>query len=118
MSFQLRPARRRGVGANRRSPIADRFWGKIERRPGSSCWHWIGHVNPNGYGWFSEGGKPILAHRWAYQHFIGPIPDGHHIDHLCRTRDCAKPDHLEAVTQGENNRRAWVVRKLRREVSA
>jgi len=32
-----------------------------------------------------------------YEHFVGPIPDGFHIDHLCRNRACANPAHLEAV---------------------
>jgi hypothetical protein len=47
----------------------------------------------------------VLAHRWAYEHFIGPIPAGLEIDHLCRVRHCVNPAHLEPVTKSENRRR-------------
>jgi hypothetical protein len=48
-----------------------------------------------------------LAHRVSYEAAYGPIPAGLHIDHLCRVRKCVRPEHLEAVTQGENNLRAF-----------
>lgn len=102
--FTPRPAVRKGQKANRRSPIIERFWSKVE--PDGSCWGWRGHRQPNGYGQFSENQRVIYAHRWAYEHFIGPIPAGLHIDHLCNNPSCVKPDHLEPVTQAENNRRA------------
>jgi hypothetical protein len=40
----------------------------------------------------------VYVHRLAYEVFVGPIPDGLQIDHLCRQRACCNPDHLEAVT--------------------
>ena len=43
-------------------------------------------------------GRDYRAYRWAYEHFIGPIPDGFTIDHLCRVTRCVRPDHLEAVS--------------------
>ena len=48
--------------------------------------------------------KPVktYAHRVAYELFVGPIPDGLELDHLCRRRNCINPDHLEAVTHAEN----------------
>ena len=58
-----------------------------------------------GYGYVRHEGKVRLAHRVAYSLAIGPIPEGLTIDHLCRQPSCINPDHLEAVTQGENNRR-------------
>ena len=76
----------------------------------SGCWLWSGYIRPNGYVSFWPGGKKgsrnkVYAHRWSYEHHVGPIPDGLHIDHLCGTKHCVNPAHLEVVTQQENNRR-------------
>lgn len=53
------------------------------------------------YGGFGRG----YAHRWSYTYFVGPIPDGHEVDHLCRVKLCVRPSHLEPVTPEENMRR-------------
>jgi hypothetical protein len=50
------------------------------------------------------------AHRFAYLEFVGPIPDGLVLDHLCRNKKCVNPDHLEPVTNAENLRRGRVAR--------
>jgi hypothetical protein len=69
------------------------------------CWIWLGPTVHNGYGRICVNSKPSMAHRWAYEHFVGPIPQGLQIDHLCRVRACCNPDHLEPVTPLENTRR-------------
>ncbi|MEW1705993.1 HNH endonuclease signature motif containing protein [Microbacterium sp. NPDC089190] len=49
----------------------------------------------------------MLAHRKAWEQANGrPVPAGLTIDHLCFQTACVNPDHLEPVTQAENNRRA------------
>jgi hypothetical protein len=50
-------------------------------------------------------GKQVLAHRAAYEAFIGPIPDGMEVDHSCWERGCCNPDHLGLLTPLENKRR-------------
>ena len=74
------------------------------------CWLWVGGKKPQGYGVFQTGGlvarKTHNAHRWNYERFVGPIPDGFHIDHLCRVRNCVNPAHLEAVSPKVNNERS------------
>lgn len=70
------------------------------------CWLWTGHVERSGYGRFTFCMRTVWAHRFAYETWVGPIPEGMHIDHLCNVRACINPEHLEPVTQAENNRRA------------
>ena len=87
------------TGTNRRTP-EQRFIalaGSPDDRDG--CWLWTGHVGPHGYARFDG---VAWAHRWSYEHFVGPIPVGLEIDHLCRNRSCVNPDHLEPVTRREN----------------
>jgi hypothetical protein len=83
--------------------IKVRFWSKVDQ--GEDCWRWTACTS-NGYGRFSVKRQPVLAHRFAYELLVGPIPEGLELDHLCRNRWCVNPDHLEPVTHDENVRRA------------
>lgn len=79
--------------------VGDRFWAKVNK--GIFCWEWQG-AKATGYGHFRFEGRMVMAHRWAYEAMVGPIPEGLEIDHLCRNRPCVRPDHLEAVKSREN----------------
>lgn len=67
------------------------------------CWLWASRVDRGGYGHFYAGDRrTVLAHRFAYELMLGPIPDGMQLDHRCRVRHCIRPDHLEPVSMREN----------------
>ncbi len=68
----------------------------------NQCWVWVGVQDYNGYGRFFYNRKNDRAHRVSYQLYVGPIPDGMTIDHLCRNRRCVNPTHLEVVSLREN----------------
>lgn len=87
-------------------PEAERFWRRVDAS--GVCWEWTA-CRSRGYGRFARGPEhgsaTVFAHRWAYEHLVGPIPEGLVLDHRCRNTICVNPDHLEPVTIGENVRR-------------
>lgn len=68
---------------------------------GEPCVLWTAGLTQAGYGGFTEG----QAHRWAYLTFVGPVPKGLVLDHLCRDRRCVNPRHLDLVTLRVNSQR-------------
>lgn len=96
--------------------IEARFLSYVDRRGDDECWPWTGYVDGMGYGIFGAEGKLRKAHIWAYEHFVGQVPeDRPEIDHACHSNDMACPGgpchhrrcvnylhHLEPVTHREN----------------
>jgi hypothetical protein len=95
-------------GARVPKPLVQRLEAHVNRTD-DGCWIWTGSIRPNGYGQIAvdvDGRRlPRQVHRVAYELFVGPIPDGLDLDHLCRNRACFNPAHLEPVTRRENARR-------------
>lgn len=96
--------------------LAARFWPKVDLSNPRGCWTWTAAQNV-GYGVIGHGGRGrgnVLAHRFAYEALVGPIPPGMTLDHyrlnpgprmnVC-SRLCVNPAHLEPVTTGDNTRR-------------
>jgi len=71
------------------------------------CWIWERAIDKNtGYGCVTDDDREMRsAHVVYYQREHGPIPEGKHLDHLCRVKRCVRPDHLEPVTQQVNVQR-------------
>jgi len=75
-----------------------------------------------GYGVMTVNGKAVGAHLVYYRRHKGAVPKGLQLDHLCNTRLCVNPDHLEPVTFAENIRRArertpWNSHGLKRNIA-
>jgi len=101
----------------------ERFMEKVDKRGGfpaspyawdesmGECWNWTAARRgmkgtcAHEYGAFRMNQKQMYAHRAGYEIFIGPIPEGLSLDHLCRNTLCVNPSHMEPCTLRENQLR-------------
>jgi hypothetical protein len=97
----LEPNYRSGVS------LLDRLTARIEVDPESGCWLWTAGRFSNGYGRLCFERTALLAHRVAYELFVGPLQDGEHCHHSCETKACCNPWHLEPLTPGAHKREHW-----------
>jgi hypothetical protein len=71
------------------------------------CWEWQasrmkGPGTPT-YGFFGKSHGPVvLAHRYSYEMFVGPIPESMQVRHTCDNRTCVNPSHLELGSHQDN----------------
>lgn len=100
------------------APLRERLLNHCDRSGGpDACWPWTAALY-NGYGMVGLGTpsrRIVGAHRAAYEVFVGPIPAGLTLDHVCHTHDTScpggktcrhrrriNPSHLEPVANGAN----------------
>ena len=83
---------------------AVRFLEKFDRSGPDDCWEWHANKNNKGYGMLQsrEEGRKVLASRYSYGHFVGPIPNAMIIQHRCDNPGCVNPAHLEPGTMKTN----------------
>lgn len=85
----------------------------VQGRP-DECWLWKGTRTSKGYGRFRPGpvgpdGRQtpyVRAHRFSYEHYVGPISAGKIVRHSCDTPLCVNPRHLLEGTNTDNMRDA------------
>jgi len=94
----------------------EKLMNRVVKLP-NGCWAWTGCIDRDGYGQTRITGTSTTAHRAVYELSVGPIPQGHQIDHICHDprqcslgnkcqhRRCCNPSHLESVMPIENMRR-------------
>lgn len=110
-------------------PLTEELFVARTERQEDGCLLWTGRTLPSGYAIYKTGGRTVYVYRWAYEHFVGPIPEGLTIEHLCHDpficqlvqrcphRRCAEPSHLLPLTGAENSMRggsplAWKSRQI------
>lgn len=77
--------------------------------PWCGCWLWEGGVvhDPKGFGGYGRHRIPgttkrMLAHRTAYEAYVGQLPAHMHVMHTCDVPACCNPDHLRIGTHADN----------------
>ena len=68
----------------------------------SGCWEWKQRRHVKGYGLAHIGRRCVRAHRYAYEVWCGPIPEGMMVLHSCDNPPCCNPDHLRVGTAKDN----------------
>lgn len=107
--------------STRFTPKSDVPYREEDRGHDTPCWIWLrGRRGGTGYGalMLRRDGKDVnvLAHRHFYEMRNGSIPEGRVLDHLCRTRECVNPTHLEPVSPSENAARGAAAKLTYEEV--
>ena len=80
-----------------------------------TCWIFIGYTDAKGYG---RVGNPnfknlSMAHRYSYELYKEPIPEGLQLDHKCENKSCVNPEHLQPVTNLENQQLYWERKRMK-----
>lgn len=98
---------KRGAPRKRDYPEGRVAWGtpnydrvlRYVREDAAGCWVWTRSlVTGTGYAQLTINKRRHNAHKVSYEAFVAEVPEGLHLDHLCRNRACVNPWHLEPVT--------------------
>ena len=86
---------------------SERFHAKLAPPDENGCVEFTGctgNVPSGNHGQFWSGTRLMGAHRWAWEHYVAPIPDGLFVLHKCDNPPCCNTSHLFIGTQADNLR--------------
>jgi hypothetical protein len=91
------------VRVMRSTTLQEKLLDRIDMRGEDECWPWLGGTDGKGYGLINSAPNgETRAHRAAWVHFNGPIPEGKNVLHTCDNPPCCNPKHLFLGGQQEN----------------
>jgi len=90
--------------------VQERLERRVDLRE-DGCHVWTGAI-VRGYGhiWHPDYGRNVTVHRAAYEIYVGPIPCGHQIHHLCDERACVNPEHLTPLSASDHSKETMAAR--------
>lgn len=84
--------------------LRQRFEAKFVRGRMTECWPWRAASSGYfGYGRIRVRDVLVQAHRLAYELYVGPLPEGKVLLHVCDNPPCVNPTHLIPGTRSDNN---------------
>lgn len=80
-----------------------RFNQKYIVDPDTGCWNWTAALDYEGYAKIRINKKTVMAHRFSYEYFVGPLDSKLEICHNCHNRKCVNYNHMRQDTKSSNN---------------
>lgn len=97
----------KGHGARKPLAIQPHEYVVVDMGWDTPCWAYLGALDRNGYGIRGRvESTTTKPHRQSYEEFVGPIPEGITINHMCRHAACINPEHLEPLPNADNVKHA------------
>lgn len=101
--------------ARERRHVSEKLYGRIVLSKVTGCWVSSHRRNHQGYVPYGGNGGHLL-HRVLYESVVRGFEPDEQADHHCRQRACFNPQHIEAVTPGQNTQRMVKAQTLERQL--
>jgi len=96
--------RKGAVAKTVREKFMERLPGYARRDDDMGCLLWERGARGDGYAdMYITGVSSRRAHRISYETFVGEIPGGMDLDHICAVKNCVEPTHLRPLPRADNS---------------